>query len=132
MRPLRVRSSSVLMARAPTRRCDRVGRVAAARAGLIRLARMDAIPTSLVGSYAQPDWLIDREKLRGRFPPRVRARELWRVGPGDIEEAPGDATRPAIAPPGRAGPDAVTHAGKRPQGFSQPFATAPAGGDIDH
>ena len=37
------------------------------------------IPTSLVGSYAQPNWLIDRERLRGRFPPRVRARELWRV-----------------------------------------------------
>src|SRR3954453_6114834 len=96
MRPLRVRSSSVLMARAPTRRCDRVGRVAAARAGLIRLAPMDAIPTSLVGSYAQPDWLIDREKLRGRFPPRVRARELWRVDPEYIEEAQDDATRLAI------------------------------------
>jgi hypothetical protein len=39
------------------------------------------LPTSLVGSYAQPDWLIDRKKLAGRFPPRVRAKELWRVAP---------------------------------------------------
>src|SRR6476660_3983495 len=51
------------------------------------------LPTSLVGSYAQPDWLIDREKLRGRFPPRVRARELWRVDPAWLEEAQDDATR---------------------------------------
>ena len=36
-------------------------------------------PTTLVGSYPQPEWLIDRAKLAGRFPPRVRARELWRV-----------------------------------------------------
>ena len=54
---------------------------------------MQPIPTSLVGSYAQPDWLIDREKLRGRFPPRVRAKELWRVDPRYIEEAQDDATR---------------------------------------
>jgi len=48
------------------------------------------LPTSLVGSYAQPDWLIDREKLAGRFPPRVRATELWRVDPkgGDVEVFP--------------------------------------------
>ena len=50
------------------------------------------IPTSLVGSYAQPDWLIDRERLRHRFPPRVRARELWRVDPAYLEEAQDDAT----------------------------------------
>src|SRR4051812_49885732 len=102
------------MARGSTRRCDRVGRVAAARAGLIRLARMDAIPTSLVGSYAQPDWLIDREKLRGRFPPRVRANELWRGGPADLPEGPDDATRPAVAPHERGGPRGVTHRRTRP------------------
>src|SRR5436853_95733 len=49
------------------------------------------IPTSLVGSYAQPSWLLDRDKLRGRFPPRVRARELWRVDPSYLEEAQDDA-----------------------------------------
>src|SRR5690606_385640 len=45
------------------------------------------LPTSLVGSYAQPDWLIDRAKLAGRFPPRVRARELWRVAPEHLAQA---------------------------------------------
>jgi 5-methyltetrahydropteroyltriglutamate--homocysteine methyltransferase len=40
------------------------------------------LPTSLVGSYAQPNWLLDRAKLAGRFPPRTRALELWRVDPG--------------------------------------------------
>src|SRR6185312_6607017 len=44
-------------------------------------------PTSLVGSYPQPDWLIDRARLAGRFPPRVRARELWRVDPAYLEQA---------------------------------------------
>src|ERR1700750_2611108 len=52
---------------------------------------MTAIPTSLVGSYAQPDWLIDREKLAGRFPPRVRARELWRGGARRAAEGLGGA-----------------------------------------
>jgi len=59
-------------------------------------------PTSLVGSYPQPDWLIDRERLGHRFPPRVRARELWRVSPAYLEEAePGAAGHradPAQAP----------------------------------
>jgi 5-methyltetrahydropteroyltriglutamate--homocysteine methyltransferase len=54
-------------------------------------------PTSLVGSYPQPDWLIDREKLAGRFPPRVRARELWRVDAAYLREAQQDASRLAIA-----------------------------------
>ena len=64
----------------------------------------DAIPTSLVGSYAQPDWLIDRERLRGRFPPRVRATELWRVDPQYLEQAAGrrDAARDPRPGAGRA------------------------------
>jgi methionine synthase II (cobalamin-independent) len=49
-------------------------------------------PTSLVGSYPQPDWLIDRARLAGRFPPRVRAKELWRVAPEYLEQAQRDAT----------------------------------------
>ena len=53
-------------------------------------------PTSLVGSYPQPDWLIDRARLAGRFPPRVRARELWRVGPDYLAQAQDDATVLAI------------------------------------
>jgi len=53
-------------------------------------------PTTLVGSYPQPDWLIDRERLAGRFPPRVRARELWRVAEAHLAEAQDDATLVAI------------------------------------
>jgi hypothetical protein len=63
------------------------------------------LPTSLVGSYAQPDWLIDRQKLAGRFPPRVRARELWRVTPEFLDQAQDDATLLAIRDQERAGLD---------------------------
>jgi 5-methyltetrahydropteroyltriglutamate--homocysteine methyltransferase len=65
-------------------------------------------PTSLVGSYPQPDWLIDREKLAGRFPPRVRALELWRVDPAYLEEAQQDATLLAIRAQQDAGLDIIT------------------------
>ena len=58
--------------------------------------RLPLLPTTLVGSYAQPDWLIDRKKLAGRFPPRVRAKELWRVAPEWLEQAQDDATLLAI------------------------------------
>ena len=53
-------------------------------------------PTSLVGSYPQPDWLIDRERLAHRFPPRVRARELWRVAPEHLAQDRKNA-RPVIS-----------------------------------
>ncbi len=66
------------------------------------------LPTSLVGSYAQPEWLIDRAKLAGRFPPRVRARELWRVAPQWLEQAQDDATLLAIRDQERAGLDIIT------------------------
>jgi len=65
-------------------------------------------PTSLVGSYPQPDWLIDRERLRDRFPPRVRAQELWRVDQARLDEAQRDATLLAIRAQERAGLDIVT------------------------
>src|SRR3954462_11370541 len=90
------------------------------------------IPTSLVGSYAQPDWLIDREKLRGRFPPRVRAKELWRVDPQYIEEAQDDATRLAILDQERAGLDVVTDGEMRRESYSNRFATALDGVDVDN
>jgi 5-methyltetrahydropteroyltriglutamate--homocysteine methyltransferase len=90
------------------------------------------IPTSLVGSYAQPDWLIDRERLRDRFPPRVRALELWRIDPGYLEEAQDDATRLAIADQERAGLDIVTDGEMRRESYSNRFATALAGMDIDN
>jgi methionine synthase II (cobalamin-independent) len=76
------------------------------------MAGMD-LPTSLVGSYAQPDWLIDREKLAARFPPRVRARELWRVDPRFLEEAQDDATLLAVRDQERAGLDIVTDGEQR-------------------
>src|SRR4051795_3347847 len=91
-----------------------------------------AVPTSLVGSYAQPAWLLDRDKLRGRFPPRVRARELWRVDPAWLEEAQDDATRIAILDQERAGLDIVTDGEMRRESYSNRFATALEGVDIDN
>src|SRR6185295_5481769 len=90
------------------------------------------IPTSLVGSYAQPTWLLDRDKLRSRFPPRVRARELWRVDPAWIEEAQDDATRLAILDQERAGLDIITDGEMRRESYSNRFATALEGVDLDN
>jgi 5-methyltetrahydropteroyltriglutamate--homocysteine methyltransferase len=90
------------------------------------------LPTSLVGSYAQPDWLIDREKLAGRFPPRVRARELWRVDPAYLEQAKDDATVLAIRAQEDAGLDIVTDGEMRRESYSNHFATALDGIDIDN
>ncbi len=90
------------------------------------------LPTTVVGSYAQPDWLIDRERLGARLPPRVRARELWRVEPEFLEEAQDDATRVAIADMERAGIDIVTDGEQRRESYSNRFATALDGVDIDN
>jgi 5-methyltetrahydropteroyltriglutamate--homocysteine methyltransferase len=90
------------------------------------------LPTSLVGSYAQPDWLIDRQKLAGRFPPRVRARELWRVAPEWLDQAQDDATILAIRDQERAGLDIVTDGEMRRESYSNRFATALEGVDIDN
>lgn len=89
-------------------------------------------PTSLVGSYPQPDWLIDREKLAGRFPPRTRARELWRVSPEYLEQAQQDAARLAIADQHEAGLDIITDGEVRRESYSNAFATALDGIDIDN
>jgi 5-methyltetrahydropteroyltriglutamate--homocysteine methyltransferase len=88
-------------------------------------------PTTLVGSYPQPDWLIDRKKLAGRFPPRVRARELWRVPEPFLAEAQDDATRLAIRAQEEAGLDIVTDGEIRRESYSNRFATALEGVDID-
>ncbi len=90
------------------------------------------LPTSLVGSYAQPDWLIDRKNLAGRFPPRVRARELWRVAPEWLDQAQDDATRLAIRDQERAGLDIITDGEMRRESYSNRFATALEGVDIDN
>src|SRR5215210_5235793 len=89
------------------------------------------LPTTLVGSYAQPDWLIDRDKLAGRFPPRVRAKELWRVAPEFLAEAQDDATLLAIRAQERAGLDVITDGEVRRESYSNRFATALEGVDID-
>ena len=89
-------------------------------------------PTSLVGSYPQPGWLIDRQRLAGRFPPRVRARELWRVSAQFLDEAQRDATRLAIRDQELAGLDIVTDGEICRESYSNRFATALDGVDIDN
>jgi 5-methyltetrahydropteroyltriglutamate--homocysteine methyltransferase len=90
------------------------------------------LPTTLVGSYPQPDWLIDRGKLLKQMPPRVRARELWRVDPALLEQAQDDATLLAIRDQERAGLDIVTDGEMRRESYSNRFATALDGIDIDN
>jgi 5-methyltetrahydropteroyltriglutamate--homocysteine methyltransferase len=89
-------------------------------------------PTTLVGSYPQPDWLIDRQKLGGRFPPRVRARELWRIPEPFLAQAQDDATLLAIRAQEDAGIDIVTDGEIRRESYSNRFATALEGVDIDN
>src|SRR6058998_1211631 len=89
-------------------------------------------PTSLVGSYPQPDWLIDRAKLAGRFPPRVRAREPWRIPEPFLAEAQDDATLLAIRAQEEAGLDIVSDGEIRRESYSNRFATALEGVDIDN
>jgi 5-methyltetrahydropteroyltriglutamate--homocysteine methyltransferase len=89
-------------------------------------------PTSLVGSYPQPDWLIDRERLGDRLPPRVRAKELWRVEPVYLEQAQRDATLLAIRAQEEAGLDILTDGEICRESYSNRFATALDGVDIDH
>ena len=88
--------------------------------------------TTVIGSYPQPDWLIDREKLRGSLPPRVRARELWRVEEPYLAQAQDDATALAIADQERAGVDIVTDGEIRRESYSNRFATALEGMDLDN
>src|SRR5262245_31492986 len=89
-------------------------------------------PTSLVGSYPQPEWLIDRRKLAGRFPPRVRAQELWRIAEPWLGEAQDDATLLAIRAQEEAGLDIITDGEIRRESYSNRFATALKGIDMDN
>src|ERR1700710_1364864 len=93
---------------------------------------LPVLPTGLVGSYAQPDWLIDRAKLAGRFPPRVRAKELWRPAPEYLAQAQDDATLLAIRAQERAGLDIITDGEMRRESYSNHFATALEGVDVDN
>ena len=90
------------------------------------------LPTTLVGSLPQPEWLIDRQKLGSRLPPRVRLTELWRVAPELLELAQDDATILAIRAQERAGLDILTDGEMRRESYSNRFATALEGVDIDH
>jgi 5-methyltetrahydropteroyltriglutamate--homocysteine methyltransferase len=92
---------------------------------------MPLFPTSLVGSLPQPEWLIDRGRLAGRFPPRVRARELWRPAPEFLAQAQDDATVLAILAQEQAGLDIVTDGEIRRESYSNHFATALVGLDLD-
>lgn len=92
---------------------------------------MTLLPTSLVGSYPQPDWLIDRQKLGHQMPPRVRAAQLWRVAPEWLEQAQDDATILAIRQQERAGLDILTDGEMRRESYSNRFATALDGVDLD-
>jgi 5-methyltetrahydropteroyltriglutamate--homocysteine methyltransferase len=89
-------------------------------------------PTTLVGSYPQPEWLIDRARLAGRFPPRVRALELWRVPQPFLAQAQDDATLVAIKAQEDAGLDIITDGEIRRESYSNLFATALEGVDLDN
>src|SRR2546427_2506564 len=89
-------------------------------------------PSSLVGSYPKPDWLIDRQRRAGRFPPRVRARELWRGAEPWLAAAQNDATVLAIRAQEEAGLDIITDGEIRRESYSNRFATALEGVDIDN
>src|SRR5919206_2198601 len=89
-------------------------------------------PTTLVGSFPQPEWLTDRAKLAGRFPPRVRAAELWRPAPEHLARAQDDATLLAIRAQEEAGLDIVTDGEIRRESYSNRFATALEGVDLDN
>ncbi|BBG03698.1 5-methyltetrahydropteroyltriglutamate--homocysteine methyltransferase [Pseudonocardia autotrophica] len=96
------------------------------------MTSLPLLPTSLVGSYAQPEWLIDRARLADRFPPRVRAKELWRVAPDLLPEALDDATLVAIRAQEQAGLDIVTDGEVRRESYSNHLATALDGVDVDN
>ncbi|MEZ5557014.1 MAG: hypothetical protein R3E86_00490 [Pseudomonadales bacterium] len=95
------------------------------------MIELPLLPTSLVGSYAQPSWLIDRDRLGQRLPPRVLLNELWRLPAEVLEEGQNDATVLALHDQHRAGVDIVTDGEMRRESYSNRFANALAGVDMD-
>jgi 5-methyltetrahydropteroyltriglutamate--homocysteine methyltransferase len=95
-------------------------------------ADLPLFPSTIVGSYPQPEWLIDRDKLSKQFPPRTRAKELWRIDPKYLAAAQDDATRLAILDQERAGLDIVSDGEIRRESYSNHFATALEGIDLDN
>lgn len=94
--------------------------------------KLPLFSSTIVGSYPQPDWLIDREKLSQQFPPRTRARELWRIDPDYLSAAQDDATKLAILDQERAGLDIVSDGEIRRESYSNHFATSLDGIDLDN
>src|SRR5258708_18176322 len=92
----------------------------------------DLLLTSVVGSYPQPDWLVDHAMLGSRLPPRTRALEIWRVAPNFLEQAQDDATIVAIRDMERAGIDIITDGEVRRESYSHRVATALEGMDLDN
>ncbi len=92
----------------------------------------DRLLTTVVGSYPQPDWLVDRDNLKNRLPPRIRAREIWRVEERFLEQAQDDATLLAIRDMERAGIDIISDGEMRRESYSNRFATALDGVDFDN
>ena len=92
----------------------------------------DRLLTTVVGSYPQPEWLVDRKNLHSRLPPRIRAREIWRVPEPLLQEAQDDATLLAIRDMERAGVDIISDGEIRRESYSNRFATALGGMDLDN
>src|SRR5438874_5445304 len=98
----------------------------------MRVATSRLLPTTVVGSYPQPDWLIDRAKLAERGVPRVRVAEVWRIPEPYLAGAQDDATLLAVRSMELAGIDVVTDGEIRRESYSNRFATALDGLDLDH
>ena len=94
--------------------------------------KANTLVTTVVGSYPQPDWLIDRERLQKRPPPRALARDLWRVGREYLAQAQDDATLLAIRDMERAGIDVITDGEVRRESYSNHFANSLSGIDLDN
>ncbi len=92
----------------------------------------ERLSTTVVGSYPQPDWLVDRAMLGSRLPPRTRAVEIWRVAPEFLEQAQDDATVLAIRDIERAGIEIITDGEIRRESYSNRFATALEGMDLEN
>jgi 5-methyltetrahydropteroyltriglutamate--homocysteine methyltransferase len=89
------------------------------------------LPTTVVGSYPQPDWLVNREVLSKNVVPRVRMKQIWRVAEDALEQAQDDATLIAIRDMERAGIDIITDGEMRRESYSNRFALALDGVDVD-
>src|SRR5438309_5393598 len=92
----------------------------------------DRLLTTVVGSYPQPEWLVDRKNLQNRLPPRIRAREIWRIPEPLLQQAQDDATLLAIRDMERAGIDIISDGEIRRESYSNRFATALDGMDLDN